>query len=130
MLLRSVCVWLLIACAETAHGILRVRLLNRRLGDRRARQVGVFSGSLIILVLVWAMIPWIGAASLANCLAVGLLWLVLMLAFDFGLGRLYFGFSWKRIFADLDPRQGGFLGIGMMILFLSPLIAASLRGHL
>jgi hypothetical protein len=128
MLLRAMVIWLAIAAAETVHGILRVRLLNRRLGDRRARQVGVFTGSVIIFALAWSTIVWVGVGSAADCLVVGTLWTTLMLAFDLGLGRFYFGFSWSRLLADLDPRQGGFLGLGLIFLLLSPLLAASLRG--
>lgn len=127
MLLRALSVWLIVAAAETVHGILRVRLLNRRFGDHRARQLGVFSGSLIIFAIVWASIAWVGVQSSRDCLGVGLLWLVLMLAFDLGLGRFYFGFPWKRLMADMDPRQGGLLGLGMLFLSLSPLLAAKLR---
>jgi hypothetical protein len=45
MISRAFMIWLLIAVAEVIHGILRVRFLNRRVGDQRARQIGVFSGS-------------------------------------------------------------------------------------
>jgi len=127
MTLRAIGIWLVIAAAVTVHGILRVRFLNRRFGDRRARQIGVFSGSLIILAVAWLAIPWIAVRSTADCLMVGSLWLTLMLAFDLGLGRFYFRFPWSRLLADLDPRQGGLLGFGMLVLFLSPLLTASLR---
>jgi len=119
---------MLIAAAETIHGILRIRYLNRPLGDRHARQVGVFTGSIILTVIAWLGIPWIGVSTLSDCVVIGLLWLVLMLTFDIGLGRLYFRFSWKRIVKDFDPRKGGFLGFGMVVLFFAPIIVARLRG--
>lgn len=124
MMLRATLVWLLIAVAETVHGIVRVRLLNRHLGDKRARQISVLSGSLIIFAIALGTIRWIGVDSSRDCLSIGGFWLALMLAFDFGLGHFYFGFSWKRLFADLDPKQGGVLGFGMLFLFFAPLLAA------
>ncbi len=57
---RALVIWLLIAAAEVLHGILRVRLLNRRVGDHRARQIGVFSGSAIILLIAWFTVPGAG----------------------------------------------------------------------
>lgn len=51
MLFRALIVCLVIAMAETIHGILRVRLLNRRVGDHRARQISVGTASLIILAI-------------------------------------------------------------------------------
>ncbi len=51
MLPKAVIVWVAIAFAEMVQGILRVRLLNRRVGDHRARQIGVATGSLLILAI-------------------------------------------------------------------------------
>lgn len=121
---------MLIAIAEVLHGILRVRFLNRRLGDRRARQIAVFTGSGLILIIAWALVPWINPSTVAQCLWIGLLWLLLMLAFEIGFGRFVFRASWKRLLSDFDFRQGGLLSIGMAILFFAPLIAAKVHGLL
>lgn len=51
MLLKAIMIWVVIAFAETLHGILRVKMLNRRLGDRRARRLGVLTGSILILII-------------------------------------------------------------------------------
>lgn len=121
-------VWPLIAIAETLHGVARVRFLNRRVGDLRARQIGVFTGSAIILAIAWLSVPWIGARSTYQLVGIGLLWLALMLGFELALGRLVFRLSWQRLAADFDFRKGGLLSIGMLVLFLAPLLAAKARG--
>ena len=120
MLLRAVLVWMLIAMAETIHGILRVRLLNPRVGDHRARQIAVGTASLIILGIAALTVPWIAPTSPGDALAVGALWLVAMLAFEFSLGRFVFHLKWDRILADFDFRRGGLLGFGMLVLFFAP----------
>jgi len=125
---RALLVWLLIAAAETLHGIVRVRLLNRRMGDRRARQIGVGTGSVIILTIAWATAPWIGVRSVQDALGVGALWLVLMLGFDLGLGRLVFHFPWQRLIDEFNPRKGGLLAFGMLVLACAPLAVAIGRG--
>ena len=120
MIFRAFLIWLLVAAAETVHGILRVRFLNRRVGDHRARQIAVFSGSTIVLMIAWLSVPWIGAVNTPELLTVGALWLVLMLGFDVAVGRRVMRFSWNRIAADFDPRRGNLLGFGMLILFAAP----------
>jgi len=128
MMFRALIVWLLIALAEVLQGILRVRFLNRRVGDHRARQIGVFVASAIILVITWIAIPWVGTGHAPDLLGIGMVWLVLMLALDIGFGRLVFHASWDRIFAELDVRRGGLLGFGMLVIFFAPLFMAKLRG--
>jgi hypothetical protein len=128
ILLKAALIWVVIAGAEVLHGILRVRLLNRRVGDHRARQIAVFTGSAIILVIAWFSVPWLGASTPQELVAVGFLWLTLMLAFEIAFGRLVFRASWQRIAADFDVRKGGLLSIGMLVLLLAPLIVGKLRG--
>ena len=76
MLPKAVIVCLGIALAETGQGILRVRWLNRRVGDHRARQIGVALASGIILLIAWFTVPWIAPGSTSQALTVGGLWLV------------------------------------------------------
>jgi hypothetical protein len=128
MLFKALQIWMLIAVAEVLHGILPVRLLNRRVGDHRARQIAVFTGSAIILVIAWFTVPWIGAFSTSQLLGIGVLWLLLMLAFEIAFGRLVFRVSWQRIAADFDFSKGGLLSIGMAVLLFAPLLVAKLRG--
>ena len=128
MLFRALFIWLLIAVAEVLHGILRVRFLNPRVGDLRARQIAVFTGSGIILVIAWFAVPWIGPSTSGHCIAVGFLWLVLMLAFEIAFGRLVFRASWERLASDFNFRKGGLLAIGMLVLFAAPLLVVRLRG--
>lgn len=128
MLFRALIVCLVIAMAETIHGILRVRLLNRRVGDHRARQIGVGTASLIILAIAWLTVPWIAPASRGDALAVGGLWLAVMLAFEVSLGRFVFHAAWDRILADFDLRRGGLLGFGMLVLAAAPWLAGRWHG--
>ncbi len=121
---RALVVWVLIALAETLHGNRRVRYLNRLVGDGRARQIEVFTGSAIIFAIAWACVPWIGAVGRTELLAVGALWLERMLAFDIAFGRWGFTAAWQRIGAEFDLRRGGLLGLGMPFVLFAPLLAA------
>lgn len=69
------------------HGILRVKS-NRRLGDHRARQVGVLTGTAIIVLPGWIGVPWIDPSKKVESLLVGILWMGAMLVFDIAFGRL------------------------------------------
>ena len=126
-LVRACAIWMLIAVAETVHGVGRTLFLTPALGDHRARQLGIFIGSLMILAIAWLCVNWIGATTAPQLLAVGALWLVLMLSFEIGLGRSL-GLSWERIVSDYDPMQGGLMLIGMGALLFAPLLAARARG--
>jgi len=85
---RALAVWLLIALVEIVHGSLRRILLVPRVGEWRSAQIGAVVGALLILGVALLAIRWMGARSTGTLLGIGLLWLVLMLSFEFLAGRL------------------------------------------
>jgi hypothetical protein len=125
---RALAVWVLIALVEIVHGSLRRILLVPRVGEWRSAQIGAVVGALLILGVALLAIRWMGARSTGTLLGIGLLWLVLMLSFEFLAGRHLAGFSWERILSEYDLRRGGLLSLGMLVLALSPLLAARIRG--
>ncbi len=65
-LLRALLVWLVIIGVETVHGILRTLVLLPAVGDFRARQISVFTGSLLIFGVAYVFIEWIQAKTEKN----------------------------------------------------------------
>lgn len=126
-LLRALVVWLVIIAVETVHGILRTLLLVPMMGDFPARQVSVFTGSLLIFGVTLLFINWIAARTTLQLLMVGTIWVLLTILFEITLGRLVLDLSWDRITEDYDITRGGFLGFGLLFMALSPLLAATFR---
>ncbi|MBK7392087.1 MAG: hypothetical protein IPI64_02160 [Chloracidobacterium sp.] len=125
MITRALVIWLLLMLAETIHGILRGLLLVPLVGQIRANQIGVAFGSLLILVISILTIKWIKAVRISELLTVGIVWVLLTLAFEVGLGYVFGG--WDRVSMDYDPRQGGLMPLGLLIMFFSPFIARRMR---
>lgn len=127
LLFKALIVWLVLVAAEIIHGILRGIFLQPRLGDLRARQIAVFTGSIIIIAIVTAFFPWLGCHSTSELAGIGCFWLFLMLTFEISFGRFILHLSWQRILSDYDVRNGGLLAFGMLALAASPLIAAAIH---
>ena len=97
---RGFIVWLIIISAEVVHGILRGLFLAPAVGDFRARQIAVFTGIIIIFTIAYYTVRWINSSRTSQLFIIGLIWLVLTLAFEILLGRFAAGFSWERIFSE------------------------------
>ena len=126
--LRGLLIWMILMSAEALHGILRVIFLEPYVGDFKARQIAVFTGSAMILVIALATSKWLRADGLRQLLCVGAMWLGLTLGFEIFLGRFVIGYSWQRVASDYKLFEGGLLPIGMLILAAAPLVAAKIRG--
>jgi hypothetical protein len=128
-LIRSLVIWLVLIGAETVHGILRAILLVPLVGEFRSNQIGVFTGSAIILVIAYFTIRWIAAKGAFELLMVGFIWLILTVAFEILFGRFVLGLSWERIGSGYKVWDGGVMPLGLAILFFSPIVAAKLRAN-
>jgi hypothetical protein len=124
--LRALVVWVLIIAAETVHGVLRQLWLVPVVGDLRARQIGVLIGSAIVFAIAWALARWLDARTLRTQLAVGAVWVLLTVCFEYALGRLL-GLSSERMLADYDIARGGFMLFGLAFMLVVPVLAARAR---
>ena len=122
---RAVAVWALIAVAESIHGTLRRLFVVPALGELRSHQLGVLVGCGLILLISWLSARWLGARTTDKQIKVGVLWLVLILIFEFSLG-LAFGMTWERMLADYDLSQGGLMLFGLAFLLAAPTLGAKL----
>lgn len=122
MLLKALVVGLLLAVGEVLNGNLRVRVLHGIYGKYRAKQISFISGTIIIYAITWFALPWISPVTYFDCYEIGFVWLVTMLGLDIYFGRYVFKLRWSKIVEDFNPLKGNLLGIGMILLFLSPSI--------
>src|SRR6516225_10409698 len=97
---RAVGLWVLLMAAETLQGLWRMKVLSGWLGDEFASDVGVFSGSLIILLITFACIGWIPARDTRTLLLVGTTWVALTIGYEVVLGRFALHRSWSKIAED------------------------------
>lgn len=123
---KALIAWLLIALAETINGTIRELFITPVIGQLSARQLGFFIAITLILFIAWITAPWIKAETFKAQLMVGILWLILMLVFEFGLGFVL-GFSWEYLLADYNLARGGLMSFGLVIMLLAPAFGAWLH---
>ena len=123
---RALLVWMLIILVETVHGMAREIFIAPALGDLRARQLGVVTGSVLVVCIAWLAARWLGAGERRTQLVVGAFWVALTLLFEILLGRAI-GASWDRILSDFNPARGGFMIAGLAVMFIAPMLAMKLR---
>jgi hypothetical protein len=124
-LLRTLAVWLLLMAAEAVQGTLR-RALDSEDAAFLVRQVSVVTGAAIIFAITWFCMRWMEIRTTRGALAVGALWVMLTIAFEFGLGRAT-GASWRQMLVDYDLLHGGLMPLGLLAMGLTPWAVRRLR---
>ena len=109
--------------AETLHATARIAIVQPIVGDFRARQISVLTGSLIILAIALLFGNWIPLTERKDAVTVGALWVGLTIAFEVILGRFVMVLSWARIMEDYNILGGGLMVFGLLFMFAAPFIA-------
>lgn len=123
-LLRAFSVWILMILVEIVHGIVRGIFLVPLVGDLGARQIGVFTGSILIFGIAYTTSRWLGAKTVTSQIGIGLFWVLLTLVFEVTVGVFVIGADKARIIEDYDLANGGLMPIGLLFMFLAPMLAS------
>ncbi|GAB4404773.1 MAG: hypothetical protein OHK0048_24360 [Rhodoferax sp.] len=121
-LLRIAALCVVLAAAETLHGIARTTLVIPRLGKERAVKLSALTGTLLAFVVCWLLVPGINLQSASAHLFLGTALAGFMAAFDVAIGRWLMRKQWAKIWPDFKPSTGNYLLYGLLALCFIPLV--------
>ena len=130
MIGRAIVVWFAVLALAVINGGVREAWLIPRLGPGLGRALSTVSLCGLVLLVTWLTIGWIRPATAGNTLGVGVLWLVLTLAFEFGAGHYLFHKPWAVLLEDYDVSRGRIWLAVLVVVLLAPLWTARMRGLL
>lgn len=128
MILRALTVWVLLLGIAILNGGIREGWITPRFGASTGHVASTIMLAAFILLAAWLTIGWIRPPSPIAALRVGLLWLVLTLAFEFLAGHYLFGRPWSTLWSDYDLSRGRIWVLIPIITLLAPVLAGQLRG--
>lgn len=120
VIIRIVSLCVLLASAETLHGIARTVWVVPRIGKDRAIRQSALTGSLLAFVLCVWLVPPMGLRGAWSHLALGLGLAAFMAGFDIAIGMWLMRKPWRKVAPDFDPRTGNYLSFGLAFLALTP----------
>ena len=119
-LVRIGALCVVLACAETLHGIVRIKLVIPRIGKERAVKLSALTGTLLALTICFLLVPDISLPSARAHLFLGLFLAGFMASFDIAIGRWLMRKSWRNIWPDFNPNSGNYLLYGLLALCVIP----------
>lgn len=121
-------VWFLCMFGAIANGTLRQFVINPAIGAAWGHVLSTMFLCGIILGITWATILWMGPADAGQAWAIGAMWLVMTLVFEFGVGRFISHKPWGELLADYNVLQGRVWVFIPVITLLAPWWMARVRG--
>jgi hypothetical protein len=127
VLVRAAVVWLLLLFLAILNVTVRETVLNPQLGPEAGHILSTVLLSGLIVLVAWVAVPWIGPETSRLAFAVGVLWLGLTLAFEFGAGHWLFRRSWAELLADYNLASGRIWPLVLVATLLAPILAGKWR---
>lgn len=121
-LLPYILLWFPLILIGIANGVLRETTYGKRMPELRAHQLSSLIGVGLFYGAFWLILRAYPTASTAQALTVGLFWMLMTVAFEFGFGRWAAGHSWRRLLYDYDLGAGRVWGLVVLAIFLAPLV--------
>jgi hypothetical protein len=102
-------------------------VLIPQLGEPTGHVLSALLLSALLAALIWFTIGWVKPSTPRVSLGIGLLWVCMTLAFEFGFGRLVAHKPWPELLADYDLVHGRIWPLVLITIGVIPYIAARAR---
>jgi hypothetical protein len=127
---RAIVVWFAVLALASLNGAAREAWLIPRFGDPAGRALSTVILCALVYLTTWLTIGWIHPTRAGEALGIGVLWLVLTLAFEFLAGHYLFQKPWAVLLEDYDLSRGRIWIVVLIVVLLAPLWTARTRGLL
>jgi hypothetical protein len=120
LLAKAAAAWVVLLVVMFGNGVFRVLVLQPRLGEAGARQAACLSGIVLILGVTHLIVPWLGRRGRGALFAIGALWLLLTVAFEFLFGHYVAGLPSPALLEEYDLRRGRLWPLVLAVTFVAP----------
>lgn len=105
-MLKFVLAWLPMILIAIANGALREFSYGKQVSELRAHQLSTLSALAFFSIYIGIVLRVWRPESAGQALAIGFIWLILTVAFEFLFGHYVSGFRWSRLLHDYNPWAG------------------------
>lgn len=114
--------WLAMPIIGIINGTIRQYGYRHALGELRAHQVSTVTGIILFGIYIRALTRWWKIQSSAQAMAIGGMWLVLTVAFEFLFGHYVMKDTWGRLLHDYNILEGRLWLLVLLFIVIAPYI--------
>jgi hypothetical protein len=114
--------WLLMPIIGIINGIIRQFGYSNALGELRAHQVSTVTGIILFGIYVWILSLRWKIQSSSEAIAIGLIWLILTIGFEFLFGHYVAGHPWNRLLNDYNIFEGRLWLLVLLWITIAPFV--------
>jgi hypothetical protein len=124
---KYVIAWAPMVVIAVANAAVREWWYAKRVTELRAHQISTASALVLLGAYIWVIIRLWPPESPKEALAVGLMWLVLTVAFEFLFGHYGARHSWSRLLHDYNILAGRVWALVLLWVAIAPYVFLRLQ---
>lgn len=119
MLIKHFFLWLPMILIAFVNATLRELLIVKYFSEFKAHQLSTIILIIFCSIYIWFVFPWLNIQNGKQAFKIGVIWVLLTVAFEFTLGRLT-NKSWSSLFQDYNLLAGRIWLLFLLSLFILP----------
>jgi hypothetical protein len=119
-MLHYLLAWIPMLLIAIGNGALRQAVFAKIMPELRAHQLSTLIGAVLIGVFIWLVVHTWPPASELQAIIIGLVWLLLTVAFEFFMGLILLKQPLAKVLGDYDLLAGRVWGLFLVWLTLAP----------
>lgn len=120
MILKYVLAWLVMPIVGIINGVIRQYGYSNALGELRAHQVSTVTGIILFGIYVWILSLRWKIQSTSEAIAIGLIWLILTIGFEFLFGHYVAELPWNKLLHDYNIFEGRLWVLVLLWITIAP----------
>ena len=119
-MLKYILLWFILVFAAIVNGTIRNLVYTKYVGELTAHQISVVTGIILFGIIFWLIFrKWLPSSS-SQAIMIGVMWLLMTIAFEFLFGHFVMGNSWDKLFHDYNLFQGRLWIIVLLWVTIAP----------
>lgn len=114
--------WFPIIILAFANATIREAVYKRYVGELAAHQISTLSLGILVGIYVLVLSRSLKLQNSGQAVGVGLMWLVMTIIFETGLGHYVLGNPWSQVLRDYNISEGRVWPLFLLWLMVSPYV--------
>ena len=125
--LSALGVWFVFLVIAFGVGAVREGLLRPRIGEPKAHVISTLIAVALMILVIYAFIQRVhGSCSMTDLILIGMIWLIMTVAFEFGFFHFVMGKPWEALLADYNVLRGRIWVLVLATVLLGQIIIGTL----
>lgn len=126
-MIRYFLAWFAMLAIAIANGALRQMTFGQYMAELHAHQLSTAIGCVVIGLFIWFVVRKWPPSSSRHAVRIGLMWLVLTVAFELAMGRFLMHRAWLELVPDYSLMEGRVWVVFLAWLTIAPYLFYRLR---